>query len=46
MTGLHNNPKIVEFIKRINGTMLPKPFRMDDLLEMIYGVQFKETPAA
>jgi DNA-binding NtrC family response regulator len=35
MTGHRGNPKITDFIKTVNGTMLPKPFQIDDLLEMI-----------
>lgn len=43
ITGLRGNPKITEFIKRVNGTMLAKPFHVDDLLEMIGFVQVKST---
>jgi DNA-binding response OmpR family regulator len=46
VTGQQNNAKVIEFIRRIRGTMLPKPFRMDDLLEQIYGVQLKISEAA
>lgn len=43
ITGLRGNPKITDFIKRVNGTMLAKPFHVDDLLEMIGFVQVKTT---
>ena len=39
ITGHRGNPKINEFIKKVRGTMLPKPFHMDDLLEAIAFVQ-------
>ena len=35
ITGLRGDPKISNFIRRVNGTMLTKPFHVDDLLEMI-----------
>ena len=35
ITGLRGHPKINEFIKRVNGTILSKPFHVDDLLEII-----------
>lgn len=41
ITGHRGNPKINDFIKRVNGTMLVKPFHMDDLLEAIAFVQVK-----
>lgn len=41
ITGLRGNPKVTEFIKKVNGTMLSKPFHVDDLLEMISFVQVK-----
>src|ERR1043166_1888462 len=41
ITGLRGNDKIVSFIKKVNGTMLAKPFHVDDLLEMIGFVQVK-----
>jgi DNA-binding response OmpR family regulator len=43
ITGLRGNPKVTEFIKKVNGTMLAKPFHVDDLLEMIGFVQVKTT---
>jgi DNA-binding response OmpR family regulator len=43
ITAMRGNPKITEFIKRVNGTMLAKPFHVDDLLEMIGFVQVKAT---
>jgi hypothetical protein len=41
MTGHRGNPKVNEFIKAVNGTMLSKPFHVDDLLEMIAFVQVR-----
>jgi DNA-binding NtrC family response regulator len=41
MTGHRGNPKVHEFIKNVNGTMLSKPFQVDDLLEMIAFVQVR-----
>ena len=35
VTGHTGTPKIDNFIKRINGTMLPKPFHMDTLRELV-----------
>jgi DNA-binding response OmpR family regulator len=41
ITGHRGNPKVTDFIKRVGGTMLAKPFHMDDLLEAIAFVQVK-----
>jgi DNA-binding NtrC family response regulator len=41
ITGHRGNPKINEFIKQVRGTMLAKPFRMDDLIEAIAFVQVR-----
>lgn len=41
ITGHRGNPKINDFIKQVKGTMLAKPFHMDDLLEAIAFVQVK-----
>jgi CheY-like chemotaxis protein len=35
MTGHRNNQKVNEFITSVNGTILTKPFHVDDLLEMV-----------
>ena len=43
VTGHRGNPKINEFIKRVNGTMLTKPFHVDDLLEIIAFIQVKSS---
>ena len=43
ITGMRGNPKVNDFIKKVNGTMLAKPFHVDDLLEMIGFVQVKST---
>ena len=41
ITGHRGNQKINDFIKQVKGTMLAKPFHMDDLLEAIAFVQVK-----
>ncbi len=41
MTGHRGNPKVNEFIRNVHGTMLAKPFQVDDLLEMIAFVQVR-----
>ncbi len=41
ITGHQGNQKINEFIKQVRGTMLAKPFRMDDLIEAIAVNQMK-----
>ncbi len=41
MTGHRGNPKVHDFIRCVNGTMLTKPFHVDDLLEMIAFVQVR-----
>ena len=41
MTGHRSSQKITEFIRTVNGTMLAKPFQVDDLLEMIAFVQVR-----
>jgi two-component system, cell cycle sensor histidine kinase and response regulator CckA len=41
ITGHRGNPKINDFIKQVKGAMLAKPFRMDDLIEAVGGVQLK-----
>ncbi len=41
MTGHRGNPKVTDFIRNVNGTMLSKPFQVDDLLEMIAFVQVR-----
>jgi len=41
ITGLRGNCKVTDFIRRVNGTMLHKPFHVDDLLEIIGFVQVK-----
>ena len=35
ITGFNGNAKVSEFIERIDGTILPKPFHVDDLLDLI-----------
>ena len=35
MTGHRNNQKVNEFIQSANGTILTKPFQVDDLMELI-----------
>lgn len=41
ITGHRGNPKIDNFVKQVKGTMLAKPFRMDDLLDAICVVQVR-----
>jgi CheY-like chemotaxis protein len=41
MTGHRGNPKVNDFIRTVNGTMLAKPFHVDDLLETIAFVQVR-----
>ena len=41
MTGHRGSAKVNEFIRSVNGTMLAKPFQVDDLLEMIAFVQVR-----
>ena len=41
ITGHRGNPKINDFIKQVRGTMLAKPFHMDDLLEAVAFVQVR-----
>ncbi len=41
MTGHRGNHKVNEFITNVCGTMLGKPFHVDDLLEMIAFVQVR-----
>ena len=40
ITGLRGNCKVTDFIRKVNGTMLSKPFQVDDLLEIISFLQF------
>lgn len=35
ITGYKDDAKITDFIKRVNGALLIKPFKMDELVEMI-----------
>jgi len=41
MTGYKGDGKVADFIKKVNGTILNKPFLVDDLLEMIAFVQVR-----
>jgi len=41
VTGARDNKRIKEFLARINAAVLPKPFLMEDLVEMIGFVQLK-----
>jgi DNA-binding response OmpR family regulator len=41
ITGYAENVKINNFIKRVNGTVLYKPFQMEDLLEAVTTVQVR-----
>ncbi len=41
MTGHRGNPKVNDFIQTVRGTVLTKPFHIDDVLEMIAFVQVR-----
>lgn len=41
MTGHRGNPKVNEFISAVRGTILTKPFQVNDLLEMIAFIQVR-----
>ena len=41
MTGHRGNQKVNDFIAQVKGTILNKPFKVDDLLEMIAFVQVR-----
>lgn len=41
MTGHRGNAKVNDFISSVNGTILTKPFHVDDLLEMIAFIQVR-----
>ena len=41
MTGHRGNEKVNEFIRKVRGTILTKPFHVDDLLEMIAFVEVR-----
>lgn len=41
MTGLQGTEKMNDFLGRVEGTMLPKPFQVDDLLEMLGFVEVR-----
>jgi DNA-binding response OmpR family regulator len=43
MTGHRGNQKVNEFINSVSGTVLTKPFHVDDLLEMIAFVRLRTT---
>lgn len=41
ISGYRDDPKITEFLKKVNGALLVKPFKMDDLLEMMAFIQIR-----
>jgi CheY-like chemotaxis protein len=41
MTGHRGNQKVNDFVSLVRGTMLTKPFQVDDLLEMIAFIQVR-----
>ncbi|MEA3212560.1 MAG: hypothetical protein QOE70_5617 [Chthoniobacter sp.] len=41
MTGHRGNAKVNEFIENVRGTILTKPFHVDDLLELIAFIQVR-----
>ncbi len=42
MTGHRNNQKVNEFIESVDGTILTKPFHVDDLLEMVAFIEVRK----
>ena len=42
VTGWRGNQKVMEFIKQVKGSVLFKPFKMDELLEMISYIRVKQ----
>lgn len=42
MSGHRNNQKVNEFVESVDGTMLMKPFHMDDLLEMVAFIEVRK----
>ena len=43
MTGYRGNSKVSEFIEHVHGTVLTKPFHVDDLLELFAFVRLRTT---
>jgi len=41
VSGYKDDPKITEFMKKVNGALLVKPFKVDDLLEMMAFIQIR-----
>lgn len=46
ITGQQGNPKVLDFINKVGGIMLTKPFLMNDLLDLIGFVRLRETVCA
>jgi len=46
ITGARGNQKVMDFIKQVKGLVLLKPFRMDELLELVSYVRVKQLVAA
>ena len=42
MSGHRNNQKVNEFVESVDGTMLMKPFHVDDLLEMVAFIEVRK----
>ncbi len=42
MTGHRNNQKVNDFISSVDGTILMKPFHVDDLLEMVAFIEVRK----
>ena len=42
ITGYKDDRKIDDFIKRVNGAILIKPFKVDELLEMVSFIQIRD----
>ena len=41
ISGYKDDPKITEFMKKVNGALLVKPFKMDELLETMAFIQIR-----
>lgn len=42
MTGHRNNQKVNDFVESVDGTMLTKPFHVDDLLELVAFIEVRK----
>ena len=42
ITGQHGNPKVIEFINKVGGIMLAKPFPLNDLLDLAGFIRLRD----